>query len=92
MDASISNLVHDGVITGVDFCESGRFAINLSGQANANYIAIASLGGNGADDTWTYDIPVADKNTSSFTLEVRFKGTKADESDNIQVAVMRLSQ
>jgi hypothetical protein len=91
-DASISNLVHDGVITGVDYCESGRFTINLSGQSNANYIALASLGGNGADDTWSYNIPASDKQTASFTIEVRFKGSKSDESDNIQVAVIRLSQ
>jgi hypothetical protein len=47
---------------------------------------------NGSDDNWSHDIPADDKQTVSFTLEVRFKGSKSDESDNIQIAVMRLSQ
>jgi hypothetical protein len=50
------------------------------------------LGGTGADDTWSYNIPANDKQTASFTLEVRFEGSKSDDSDNIQIAVMRLSQ
>ena len=89
---SISKLVNDGVITGVSSSGTGRYSINLSGQVDANYIAFASLGGNGSDGTWTYDIPVADKSTASFILEVRLAGSKSNGSDNIQIAVMRLSQ
>ena len=92
VSGSISKLVNDGVITGVSSSGTGRYSINLSGQPDANYVALASLGGNGSDNTWTYDIPVADKKTSSFTLEVRLNGSKSDGSDNIQVVVMRLSQ
>ena len=92
VSGSISTLVHNGVITGIDYLATGRYTINLSGQPDANYIALASLGGNGTDGTWTCDIPVANKKTSGFTLEVRFNGSKSDGSDSIQIAVMRLSQ
>jgi hypothetical protein len=76
----------------IDYCSNGTYTLNLFGQADANYVALASLGGNGKDDAWTYNIPANDKQTASFTLEVRFKGVKSDDSDNVQVAVMRLSQ
>ena len=92
VSGSISKLVNDGVITGVSFSGTGRYSINLSGQPDANYVAVASLGGNGADASWTYNIPVADKSTASFILEVRLAGSKSNGSDNIQIAVMRLSQ
>ena len=92
VSGSISTLVHNGVITGIDYLATGRYTINLSGQADANYIALASLGGNGADASWTYNISVANKKTSGFVLEVRFNGSKSDNSDNVQIAVMRLSQ
>jgi hypothetical protein len=89
---SIKNLVNDGIITSVDYCETGRYTISLSAQVDANYIAVVSLGGTGKNDPWTYNIPATDRQTASFTLEVRVNGSKSDESDNIQIAVMRLSQ
>jgi hypothetical protein len=90
--ASIIGLVHNGVVTGVEYCESGQYTVNLSGQFDVNYIAVASLGGDSADNTWSYNIPAKDKETVSFSLVVRVDGSKSDESDNIQIAVMRLSQ
>jgi hypothetical protein len=89
---SISNLASDGVVAGVDYRETGAYSIRLSGQNDPNYVALVSLGGNGTDDIWSYNVPLRDKKTDSFTLEVRLKGVKSDDSDNIQVAVMRLSQ
>ena len=89
---SISSPTFDGVITKVERRDTGQFTITLSGQSDGNYIALVSLGGNGADDTWSYVIPARDKQTDSFNLEVRFRGSKSDDSDNIQIAVMRLSQ
>jgi hypothetical protein len=53
---------------------------------------LVSLGGNASEDVWSYNIPVHDKLSEGFTLEVRLKGAKSDDSDNVQVAVMRLSQ
>jgi hypothetical protein len=88
----VSSLANDGIIARVDYLERGVYSISLSGQSDANYIALVSLGGNGTDDTWTYNIPVHDKLSDSFTLVVRLKGEKSDNSDNIQIAVMRLSQ
>ena len=88
----VSDLVNDGVITGVEYCETGKYTINLSGQVDADYIVVASLGGDGSDNNWTYNIAAKDKGTASFTLIVRVDGSKSDESDNVQVAVMRLSQ
>jgi hypothetical protein len=89
---SISNLVSNGVIASVDFLERGMYSISLSSQSDSNYIVLASLGGNGTDDTWSYNIPLHDKLSERFTLEVRLKGEKSDDSDNIQIAVLRLSQ
>ena len=92
VSGSISNVVYDGIVTGVDYCEVGQYTIDLSGQTDANYIALASLGGNGDDKNWTYTIPAREKQAYSFTIEVRSNGSKSDDSDNIQIAVMRLSQ
>ncbi len=36
--------------------------------------------------------PATEKQTGGFTIEVRLKESKSDESDNVQIAVMRLSQ
>jgi hypothetical protein len=52
----------------------------------------ASLGANGVDKTWSCNIPSKEKQTYCFTIEVRLEGSRSDNSDNIQIAVMRLSQ
>lgn len=93
LGGSIASLVRDGLINHIVYDSTGRYVVDFAPeQLDANYIVVASLGGNGADDNWTYNIPVAGKSTAAFVFEARYKGALSDDSDNIQIAVLRLSQ
>lgn len=94
LGGSISNLVCDGALDPhVIYQSTGRYVVAFSPeQPNAHYIVVGSLGGNSLDDTWSYTIPLAGKSTASFIFEARYKGSLSDDSDSIQIAVLRLSQ